>query len=334
MVNSNKDHIIEVNRFSLPSSAFLSDKSLLTLQDEAKLQAQVAEHCPNLMEDIEGYRQHLATHYYPPVIKRFRERYAVDITAKTVAGIATEVITPANGVAAKNRHKILINLHGGMFTFGGRYAGQMESIPIAALGEITVISVDYRKAPEHRYPAATEDVVAVYQALLADYSPENIGMYGCSAGAILAGQAVAALMRQQLPLPGAVGLISAAPFPLDGDSNHTVSAIQGGVPIALTDLQYFSEVEPDDPEAFPGLDDAVLRHFPPSVLISSTRDFVMSQMVTLHNRLITAGAISALHLWDGLAHAFIYLPDLPETDAASAVLVRFFDQHLNQSGKS
>jgi epsilon-lactone hydrolase len=96
----------------------------------------------------------------------------------------------------------LINLHEGGFVFGGRWGGQIESIPIAAVGKFKVMSVDYRMAPEHRFPAASGDVAAVYRELLNTYQPKNIGIYGCSACGLLTAQAVAWLQKEGLPPPG------------------------------------------------------------------------------------------------------------------------------------
>ena len=325
--NDDNNDTLHVPAFDLPMSAFLGPQSRAALQQEQARQAQVAVNCPSWIDDAPGHRQHLEEHYYPSVIAQFRARYDVVIEPHTIAGVYTEVITPVNGVSLDNQKRILINLHGGAFTIGGRYAGQMESIPIAALGNITVISIDYRKAPEHQYPAATEDVVAVYKTLLSDYQPENIGIYGCSAGAILAGQTLAWLDKAELPLPGAIGMLSGAPLPIEGDANHIVAALNGGVPMRLRDLRYFDGVKVDDPEAFPGLDDDVVAKFPPSLLLGGTRDFLLSQMVTMHGRLSEHGVKAQLRIWDGLGHAFVYIPDLPEAREAFRLLATFFANH-------
>ena len=77
----------------------------------------------------------------------------------------TEFITRAEGIPEDNKNRVLINLHGGGFKYGSRWGGQVESIPIAALGKIKVVSVDYRMAPEHTFPAASEDVAGIIEGL-------------------------------------------------------------------------------------------------------------------------------------------------------------------------
>ena len=82
-----------------------------------------------------------------------------------------------------NRDKVLMDLHGGGFdSDSGSYT---ESIPIAGYSKIKVVAVLYRLAPEHPFPAAVDDAVAVYKELLKTYKPDHIVIYGTSAGAIL-----------------------------------------------------------------------------------------------------------------------------------------------------
>ena len=103
-----------------------------------------------------------------------------------MGGIVVDVVTPAEGIAPENADRVLINLHGGGFVTGARSASLVESVPMAALMRIKVISVDYRMGPEHQFPAASEDVAAVYRDLLKQYDADHIGLYGCSAGGLLA----------------------------------------------------------------------------------------------------------------------------------------------------
>src|SRR3546814_7333243 len=98
---------------------------------------------------------------------------------KAIAGVPVDIVTPAAGVAADKRDKVLLNFHGGGFVLGnGGVGGRMEAVPVAGLGGYRVITVDYRQAPEAVYPAATEDALAVYKELLKTYRPQDIGVYG------------------------------------------------------------------------------------------------------------------------------------------------------------
>jgi len=99
------------------------------------------------------------------------------IEKRTIGGVKTEYITPREEVLPENRRRILINLHGGAFMWGGGSGGEVESIPIASGGRINVIAVNHRLAPENKFTAASQDIATVYRALLKEYSPSNIGMH-------------------------------------------------------------------------------------------------------------------------------------------------------------
>jgi acetyl esterase/lipase len=95
----------------------------------------------------------------------------------------------------------------------------------SSIGRIRVITVDYRMAPENKYPAAEDDVIALYRELLKMYRAENIGIYGCSAGASLTGSVVAKLIQSGQPKPGVIGMFGYGPFGQrsGGDSNYIFS---------------------------------------------------------------------------------------------------------------
>jgi len=337
--DSTEDGSVHVSAFDLPLSGFLSDETRAVLRRQKQQFEEYEKVCPyrppESVEDVISQRRCGEQHYYPAIIARLRERYKVAIEPKIMAGVATEILTPHDGIPAANRDRVLINLHGGSFMYGGRWGGQVESIPIAALGKIKIVSVDYRMAPEHRFPAASEDVAAVYKALLADYRPEHIGIYGCSAGGFITAQAVVWLQKAALPLPGAIGLFCAGALPSGGgDSEHLWAAISGARSVtsdqqqAAKKLSYFSDADLKDPLAFPGLDPRVLGRFPDTLLITSTRDFLLSSVVETHAELVKLGVQVELHVWEGLDHAFFFEPDLPESREVYDVIVRFFAAHL------
>lgn len=273
-----------------------------------------------------------------PALKLAREKYAVEDDLETISGIRADIVTPKGGVPPRNRDRVLINLHGGGFEVGDAHlAGLLEAVPIAALGRIKVVTIDYRKGPECQYPAASEDVAAVYKELLKRYKAENIGIYGCSAGGLLSAEAVAWIQeKENLPPPGAIGILCAsADGAWAGDSYFTVPALLGqkppvpGAPCDYFDKYYFANSDRKDPLISPVVSPALLAKFPPTLIITETRGGELSAAVHTHAELIKAGAEAELHVWEGMWHGYYVLyPDLPESRETFDVIVNFFDRHL------
>jgi acetyl esterase/lipase len=124
---------------------------------------------------------------------------------------------------------VLINLHGGAMLWGAGSGGLVEAIPVASVSKVKVVTVDYREGPENQFPAAQEDVEKVYKALLRDRKPENIGIYGCSAGGGLTASSIVWFSDHQVPLPAAIGVFCAAIGPDDGDSKSFGPLLMGQV---------------------------------------------------------------------------------------------------------
>lgn len=334
------DGVIDVPAFRAPYSELASDASrrnFIELADGFKRWRSSLQ--PG--DSMATVRQKLDDTLMRPGVERLRAAFPVEIVPREIGAVRVDVITPTDGVSSRNAERVLINLHGGGFSVAAGYGGQQESIPIASIGRITVMSVDYRMAPEHRFPAASEDVARVYAELLKRYRPENIGIYGCSAGAYLTGQAVAWFQKHAMPSPGAIGLFGGSLITGQaGDSDVFGAALggQGALPRQQGDNssdrsnRYFEGADLRDPLVSPGLSADVLRRFPPSLLISGTRDVRLSQTVHAHAQLVRLGVDARLHVWEGAAHCSfaqpVVDPDVPETREAWDVIVRFFDQQL------
>jgi len=266
---------------------------------------------------------------------RMRTLYPVEIKAAKIGGVAVDIVEPAAGKTDGRR--VLINLHGGAFLWGAGSGGLVESIPVANLSGIRVISVDYRQGPESVFPAASEDVESVYRALLKEHRADEIGIYGCSAGGILTAESVAWLASKRLPTPGAIGIFCAGVVEMQGDSAYVGPLLMGeNVPAApgnLGALPYFKGADVASPLVIPGVSTAVLARFPPTLLISGTRDFAMSSVLRSDDLLTRAGVSTELHVWDGMWHSFFSDPELPESKAAYQVMARFFQRHLGQRAR-
>jgi monoterpene epsilon-lactone hydrolase len=256
--------------------------------------------------------------------------YPVKVEEKTIAGVRTDIITPLDAPPA-NKNRVLINLHGGGFISDS--GSLIEGIPIANLAKITVVSVYYRLAPENPFPAAVDDVVAVYKDLLKTYSPHNIGIFGTSAGAILTAEVAVKLKQSGLPLPGALGIFSGLGdfsrtadsqqlFALNGFSGNIAPQPANGI----HDSAYVGKTDPKDPVLSPLFAD--LRGFPPCLLVTGTRDQLLSNTSMLHLALVKAGVDSQLLVYEAMPHAFWYHFQVPETKEVLQIMANFFDQKL------
>ena len=274
-----------------------------------------------------------------------QKRYPVELTDTELARVHTGSIVPQQGVAPENKGRVLINVHGGGFVdFRGLAFGQLESIPVASLGRFKVITIDYRQSPYFQYPAASEDVEAIYRELLKQYKSQSIGIFGCSAGGILAAQSVSWFQMKGLPRPGAIGIfgfgLPTSPSQRKmGDSRiwdlgvpreapANASAASGHLMSAANNW-YMERVRDGDAIAYPGSSDQILSRFPPTLFLSGTREFPMSQAVAGHARLLKLGVDSSLYLMEGATHcAHVFAAGTPEAHDASAYIARWFDQRL------
>lgn len=264
-----------------------------------------------------------------PLYQQSKQRYAVDCSVQSIAGVDTEIFTPSTGIPFEKKHSVLINLHGGGFYTGSRTASHMESLPIACLTKTQVVSIDYRMAPDYQFPSATDDVVSVYQELLTQYDVASIGIFGCSAGALLTAQVVARLIHERIPCPAAIIMsCGAAYYWLAGDSGRIMPYLDRVPFTPSAENPYLEGLDSLDATAFPGNDSKTLSHFPPSLLISSSLDFALSSVIHTHSQLSRLGVPASLHCWEGMRHAFLYNSNLAQSREAYQVMAEFFAQHL------
>ena len=259
-----------------------------------------------------------------------RRLFPVNLQETSTGGIRTDILTPLE-TPDVNRNRVLINLHGGGFNSDS--GSLIEGVPICNLAKIKVVSVYYRLAPENPFPAAVDDVVAVYKELLKTYKPQNIGIFGTSAGAILTGESAVRFKQLGLPTPGALGEFSTlADFSRPSDSRQlfTLDGFPGDMNPTDTahppNDQYPAKTDRKDPMLSPLFAD--LRGMPPTLLVTSTRDILLSDTSTFHRALLGAGNDAQLVVFDALPHAFWYHFELPETREALGIMAKFLQDKL------
>lgn len=319
---------VQVPAFTLPPSNQLSAEA-----KEVLVRMKAATAPADIAGDIAKQRAFYQV-YNDDRLAEMRQHFRATEKRETMGGVTVDVVQPVGGIADANRARVLINIHGGGFMWGAGSGALVEAIPIAVTMGIKVVTVDYRLTPEHVYPAASEDVSAVYRALLKDYPAANIGIYGCSAGGVITAQATAWIRKQGLPRPGAIGTFCGTGSSFSGDSAFISGPTTGGAALPVSSLPatlptaYLAGIPASDAAAYPLLSDDETRAMPPTLLLAGGRDFAVSGLTLAHRRLARLGVESELHLFDGLPHAFFVWPNMPESIEAYSLIAGFFDRHL------
>ena len=240
----------------------------------------------------------------------------VTVGAAALGGVpATEVTV--DGV--EPRHVVLY-FHGGVYVLGDAFQAAALAAQVARRTSAKVISVDYRLAPEHPYPAAVDDALAAYQALLdGGTPPADIAFAGESAGG---GLAVATLVNARdhgLPLPAAAYLMSPyADLTLAGATMQTKrdadpllspEALQARVP------DYTSGQDPALGLISPVFAD--LTGLPPLIIQAGTHEVLLDDAVRLARQAATADVAVTLDITPQVPHVFqAYYQILDEAAAA------------------
>jgi epsilon-lactone hydrolase len=257
--------------------------------------------------------------------------YPVTLNMSKIAGVPVRDVLPLD---AKPMHpdRVLINVHGGGFNSDS--GSLVESIPMANLTHIRVVSVLYRLAPEYPFPAAVDDTIAVYRELLKSYKPGHIALYGTSAGAVLTAEVAVRMKQLGLPLPGALGIFSGlGDLSQSGDSHAMYSGhgLTGELPLPVAgsrDRAYVGSTDPRDPVLSPMYAD--LHGMPPTLFVTSGRDMQLSGTTMLHRAFLRDGVDARLVVFEGLPHAFWYDISLPESKETYGIMTSFFMRELGQ----
>jgi monoterpene epsilon-lactone hydrolase len=258
------------------------------------------------------------------------EVWPCTIEETAIAGVRCHRIKPRDGV--RHADKLLINLHGGGFVMGS--GSLVEAIPIAGETGCEVIAVDYRLAPEHPFPAAVDDIVAVYRDALKSHAAKDVILFGTSAGGFLTAMAIMRFKQEGLPLPAACGVFTAGGDVTQlGDTFNylTLSGFYGHLGAKLDDPQcergvFVGTADRNDPLLAPIKGD--LSDFPPTLLVTGTRDAVLSSAAMFHRALRKAGRDADLHVFEAMPHGFWFSVAMPESREAIDLMARFFERHL------
>jgi monoterpene epsilon-lactone hydrolase len=231
-----------------------------------------------------------------------------------------------HGMADDDPH-VILEIHGGALVMGaGEVCRAMALASVDAIGR-RLFSVDYRMAPDDPYPAALDDCMTAYGALLRDHRPEDIVVRGTSAGGNLAAALVLRARDEGLPLPaGAVLATPELDLTESGDSFQTNLGIDTVLTASLMpqNLLYAGGADLSDPYVSPLFGDFT-KGFCPTFLSTGTRDLFLSNTVRMHRALRSAGVRAELHVLEAAPHAGFF-GMAPEDAELSSETRRFVDE--------
>jgi acetyl esterase/lipase len=220
---------------------------------------------------------------------------------------------------------VYLFIHGGAFVVGeGAFAKAQGARYAEGIG-LRTVSVDYRMPPDHPFPAAPEDCVAVYEALLETTDARRIVIGGSSAGGNIAAAAILMIRDRGRPLPAAAILLTPeVDLTESGDTFRTNEDLDVVLKSGLPECNalYAEGHDLRDPYVSPLFAD-FSKGFPPTLVQSGTRDLFLSNSVRIHRRLRDAGIDAELHVWEAMPHAGFIPGEAPENAEINAEVARF-----------
>lgn len=288
-----------------------------------------------LLAQIEGiYKER---HALEAMVKKQPLPQRVTLDDACADGVHGEWVHPLNGEPDWNKQKMLLFIHGGGFNTGSAASRRNMTANIVRRSGVSAFSIDYRCCPEYRYPAHLEDCVTAYLWLLKQgYAPQNITVFGESAGANLALCMTHYLKAHYFPVPGKVCVFSPAvdltdPFPsrltrINRDPmlglylDEEEMAERSGNPSHAMRSLYCSPEEMKTPYCSPIYGD--FHGFPRLMVNVGTEEILYDDSVALAKKAKESGVDVRFREWEGLFHVFP-LFDMPESEEACQEIADF-----------
>ena len=304
-----------------------------------ELQAVIAQPIPvlpTMPTTTEGWKliQREADTHVEQRARALAQALGVKIDPVEVGGVKCFRVTPKS-VAPERAKDLLIHVHGGAYVFNGGQAATAEAVLLADACKMPTLSIDYRLPPDHPFPAAPDDVLAVWKAVIQERDPRSVVMGGTSAGGGLIMTTMLRCKADKLPMPAALFLgTPGADLSKTGDSlhinaeiDHILGRYEGRAEACIK--LYAGGRNLKDPLISPVYGE--MAGWPPAILITGTRDLLLSATSRTHRKLRAAGVPAELHVYEGMSHGdYLTAFPAPESRDALAEIGAFFNRHLNR----
>ncbi|MCR5322345.1 MAG: alpha/beta hydrolase [Lachnospiraceae bacterium] len=233
----------------------------------------------------------------------------VEINGFSVGDIPCEEVRPEY---AHNPRYAILYVHGGGFVSGGLDYARILAVKMAVATGFTTFSFAYRLAPEHTYPAALTDAMAVWEDLIENnYTPDHILIAGDSAGGNLALCMVQKMINEKKQSP--LGLILFSPWTdMTGnsetyESNKELDPILSKEYVMDAAKTYIADLgTPDDCRFSPLFGD--FKDFPPALIMAGKNEILLGDSIGLRDRITQAGGRALLDIEENGWHVYQQMP--------------------------
>lgn len=290
------------------------------------------------------YLRHLVKHRSEPGAPVSHLRAQVDGIARLFPAPPSHVHLEPTTIAAREglfltarsarRDRVVLYLHGGGYVSGSIRMYRDLARRLSEAAGARVLLLDYRLAPEHPYPAAVDDALSAYRALLdLGLDPSRIAIAGDSAGGGLTLATLVAARDEGLPMPAAAWVISPwTDLAYRGESLERNREADPMIRVELirpTAALYLGDAHPETPLASPIY--AQLHGLPPTSIHVGSTEVLLDDSIRLAARLREHGGSVDVRVYDDLPHVFhLFAPYVRESRAAIREAGAFLGSHLHR----
>lgn len=277
----------------------------------------------------------------PALVRRARRVFGAPAGYRTIVAWDLDVERISNGDVAGEWLRpgrpltgTVLYIHGGGFVSCSPATHRPITAALARFTQRSVFSLDYRLAPEHRYPAGLQDTIRAYEWLVAGNGASPVAVAGDSAGGNLALNLAVHVRERGLPPPACV--VAFSPWTDLAGNGASSRTNDGADPMFHLEnigdfaAAYLDGERPDAPAVSPVY--ANLAGFPPLLLHVGSTEILLDDARRMHARVGEAGGTSELRIFDNVAHCWqMLVPWVPEATASLREAAAFISRHVTAS---